>query len=76
MASIHDQIQRLTSELEHVALTKGLAPIRRVNKAFNRPLHPEVFDEAMNRLRGGFDVRQQATVDNLVSALALGAIIL
>ena len=49
MASIHDQIQRLSSELEHVALTKGLAPIRRVNKAFNRSLHPEVFDEAMNQ---------------------------
>ena len=46
VASIYDQIQTLTGELEHVSLTKGLASIRRVNKAFNRPLHPEVFDEA------------------------------
>ena len=37
MASIYDQIQSLTLELEHIALTKGLAPIRRVNRAFNRP---------------------------------------
>ena len=49
MASIYDQIQSLTAELEQIALTKGLAPIRRVNKAFNRPLHPEVLDEAMNQ---------------------------
>ncbi len=47
MASIHDQIQTLTGELEHVSLTKGLASIRRVNKAFNRPLHPDVFNEEM-----------------------------
>jgi hypothetical protein len=49
MASIYDQIQSLTAELEHIALTKGLAPIRRVNRAFNRPSHPEVLDEAMNQ---------------------------
>ena len=49
VASIHDQIQRLTAELEHVALSKGLAPVRRVNRAFNQPSHPEVFDEAMNQ---------------------------
>ena len=49
VASIHDQIQRLTAELEHVALSKGLAPVRRVNRAFNHPSHPEVFDEAMNQ---------------------------
>ena len=49
MASISDQIQGLIAELEHIALTKGLAPIRRVNKAFNRSFHPEVLDEAMNQ---------------------------
>ena len=49
MASVYDQIQSLTVELEHIALTKGLAPIRRVNRAFNRPSHPEVLDEAMNQ---------------------------
>ncbi|MHB1209713.1 MAG: hypothetical protein ACYC1I_08420, partial [Acidimicrobiales bacterium] len=49
MASIYDQIQSLTAELEHIALTKGLAPIRPVNRAFNRPSHPEVLDEAMNQ---------------------------
>jgi hypothetical protein len=49
MASIYDQIQSHTVELERVALTKGLATIRRVNKSFNRPLHPEVLDEAMNQ---------------------------
>jgi hypothetical protein len=49
MASIYDQIQSLTAELEHIALTKGLAPIRRVNRAFNPPSHPEVLDEAMNQ---------------------------
>ena len=49
MALVYDQIQSLTAELEHIALTKGLAPIRRVNRAFNRPSHPEVLDEAMNQ---------------------------
>ena len=49
MTSIHDQIQSLTAELERIALTKGLAPIRRVNRAFNQPSHPEVLDEAMNQ---------------------------
>ena len=46
LAAPYDQIQTLTSQLEHVSLTRGLAPIRRVNKTFNRPLHPEVLDEA------------------------------
>jgi hypothetical protein len=49
MASIYDQIQSLTVELEHIALTKSLASIRRTNKAFNRPSHPEVLDQAMNQ---------------------------
>ncbi len=49
LAALYDQIQNLALELEHVSLTKGLAPIRRVNKAFNKPLHPEVLDEAMNQ---------------------------
>ncbi len=49
LAALYDQIQALTTELEHVSLTKGLAPTRRVNRTFNRPLHPEVFDEAMNQ---------------------------
>jgi hypothetical protein len=47
-AALHDQIETLTTQLEKVALTKGLAPIRRVNKAFNRPLHAEVLYEATN----------------------------
>ena len=49
MASIYDQIQSLTAELERIALTKGLAPIRHVNKAFNPHSNPEVLDEAMNQ---------------------------
>jgi len=49
LAALYDQIQALTTELEQVSLTKGLAPTRRVNRTFNRPLHPEVFDEAMNQ---------------------------
>ena len=48
-AALHDQIQTLTARLEHLSLTKGLAPIRRVNKAFSRSLHPEVLAEAMNQ---------------------------
>ncbi len=48
-ASISDYIQSLTAELERIALTKGLAPIRRVNWAFNPHSNPEVVDEAMNR---------------------------
>ena len=48
LAALHDQIETLTTQLEKVALTKGLAPIRRVNKAFNRPLHAEVLYEATN----------------------------
>ena len=47
LAVLYDQIQSLTAQLEHVALTKGLVRIRRVNRAFNRPSHPEVLDEAM-----------------------------
>jgi hypothetical protein len=46
-AGLHDQIQLLCERLEHVALTKGLAPIRKVNKSFSRSLHPEVLAEAM-----------------------------
>ncbi len=49
MASISDQIQSLTAELEHTALARALAPIRRVNKAFNRRIHPEILGEAMNQ---------------------------
>lgn len=49
LAALYDQIQSLTAELEHVSLTKGLARIRRVNRSFNRPLHPEVLGEAMNQ---------------------------
>ena len=46
MAALHDQIERLLAELEHYSLNKGLAPIRRVNRSFTRPLHAEVLDEA------------------------------
>ena len=49
LAALYDQIQTLTTELEHLAFTKGLAPIRRVNGSFNRPHHPQVL----------FDMRQQ-----------------
>jgi hypothetical protein len=49
MAALHDRIQRLLIQLEHFSLNKGLAPIRRVNKAFNRSLHPEISDEAINQ---------------------------
>jgi hypothetical protein len=45
---LSDQIETLTTRLEHLALTKTTAPTRRVNKPFNRPLHPEVFSEATN----------------------------
>ena len=53
-ATIHlcvlsDKIETLTARLEHPALTKSLAPVLRVNKSLNRPLHPEVLDEAMNQ---------------------------
>jgi hypothetical protein len=47
LCALSDQIDTLTARLEHLALTKSLAPVRRVNKSFNRPLHPEVLDEAM-----------------------------
>jgi hypothetical protein len=46
LCALSDQIETLTTRLEHLALTKSLAPTRRVNKSFNRPLHPEVLDEA------------------------------
>ncbi|HET9090703.1 MAG TPA: transposase family protein [Acidimicrobiales bacterium] len=49
VAALSDEIERLLKELEHLALTKSLAPTRRVNQTFNRPLHPEVLDEAMNQ---------------------------
>ena len=43
------QRARLTAKFEHIALTKGLAPIRHVNRAFNPHSNPEVLDEAMNQ---------------------------
>ena len=49
VAPLSDEIERLLKELEHLALTKPLAPTRRVNRAFTRPTKPEVFDEAMNQ---------------------------
>ena len=45
----YDQIETLTSQLAHISFTRGLAPIRRVQKTLNRPLHPEVLDEAMDQ---------------------------
>ena len=48
LAALHDQIETLSTRLEKVALAKGLAPIRRVNKSFNRSLHAEVLYEATN----------------------------
>ena len=48
LAALHDQIETLTTQLEKFALAKGLAPIRRVNKSFNRSLHAEVLYEATN----------------------------
>src|SRR5665213_119056 len=50
LCALSDQIETLTTRLEHLALTKSLAPVRRVNKSFNRPLHPEVLDEATNQV--------------------------
>ncbi|HEY5111239.1 MAG TPA: transposase family protein [Acidimicrobiales bacterium] len=49
LCALSDQIETLTTRLEHLALTKSLAPTRRVNKSFNRPLHPEKIDEATNQ---------------------------
>ena len=49
LCSLYDEIQTLTAQLEHLALTKTLTPTRRVNKSFSRSLHPEVLDEAMNQ---------------------------
>jgi hypothetical protein len=49
LCALSDQIESLTTRLEHLALTKSLAPVRRVNKSFNRPLHPEVLYEATNQ---------------------------
>ncbi len=49
LCSLSDQIDTLTARLEHLALTKSVAAPRRVNKSFNRSLHPEVLDEAMNQ---------------------------
>jgi len=49
LCALSDQIETLTTRLEHLALTQSLAPVRRVNKSFNRPLHPEVLDEATNQ---------------------------
>jgi hypothetical protein len=47
--ALYDQIQTLITELEHVALTEGLASIRPVNRSFNRSIHPEFIDEATNQ---------------------------
>jgi hypothetical protein len=49
LCPLADQIDTLTTRLEHLALTKSRAPTRKVNKSFNRPLHPEVLAEAMNQ---------------------------
>lgn len=49
LCALADQIETLATRLEHLALTKSLAPVRRVNKSFNRPLHPEVLYEATNQ---------------------------
>jgi transposase InsO family protein len=46
-AALHDQIQALSARLEDLSLTKGIAPIRKVNKAFSPSLHPGVLAEAM-----------------------------
>ena len=47
LCALSDQIETLTARLEQLALTKSLAPKRRVHKAFNDSPYPEVFDEAM-----------------------------
>ena len=49
MAALSDEIERLLAQLERQALSKSLAPIRRVNRSFNPSSQPEVLDEAMNR---------------------------
>ena len=49
LAAPYDQIQTLTSRLAHISFTRSLAPIRRVQKTRNRPLHPELLDEAMDQ---------------------------
>jgi hypothetical protein len=49
LCALSDQIETLTTRLERLALTKSLAPVRRVNKSFNRSLHPEVLYEATNQ---------------------------
>jgi hypothetical protein len=49
LCALSDQIETLTIRLEHLALTKSLAPTRRVNKSFNRSLHPDVLYEATNQ---------------------------
>jgi hypothetical protein len=43
------RITGLAAELEKVAISKAPTPIRRVNRSFNRPLHPEVFDDSTNQ---------------------------
>jgi predicted HAD superfamily phosphohydrolase YqeG len=41
------RITALAAELENLAVTKAAKPSpRRINRAFNVPLHPEVFDES------------------------------
>lgn len=48
-AALSDQIERLLTQLDQTNRHKAFVPIRKVNRAFNRPLHPEVFDEATNQ---------------------------
>ena len=72
LAAPYDQIETLTSQLAHISFTRGLAPIRRVNKNLNRPLHPEVLDEAMDQ--ASRRIPQEATGEvqiNVVTAARL-----
>jgi hypothetical protein len=48
LCALSDQIETYSTHLEHLALTKSLAPTRRVNKSFSRPLHLKAFYEATN----------------------------
>jgi hypothetical protein len=47
---LYRQIHDLTTQLEHMALSKAPAPVKpQVNRAFNPSLHPEVLGEATNQ---------------------------
>jgi hypothetical protein len=47
---LYRQIHDLTTQLEHLALSKTPAPVKpQVNRAFNPSLHPEVLVEATNQ---------------------------